>query len=650
MIDRGVCIAFTLLTMAILGFAVQGPGSARIAVAEGRQIKSPLAALDGASPGEKVEVLQAVAGQKGSEALLTAASHTRSPHESVRRAAICALGKQSNIEAALYLLNAAHGSEQAEERLLALQQATRVVRSSDAEPRRRVDVYRSILLAAGRAEEKKLALSGLRNIRTVDALALVGEVLEEESIAGEAARAAVQMACPGKDEEGLTGPGVAPVLRRVTKVAGDSALKKEADSHLRAVAKKIMQEAEKYERQHMVPLIRGEKLEGWMGATEQFRVEDGKLVCLGGRDDLLTRKEYSDFALRFEFKLTPGANNGLGIRMPSPEEYGQSPAFIGTEIQILDNKADRYEGLNPYQYHGSIYGVAPAKRGFLKPAGRWNSQQVIAVGPWIAVKVNGTTILHANIDEAATPHTVDGRAHPGLDRERGHIAILGHGSRVEFRNIRIRDLSGCPSAGKPLNEPPAGSNALFNGRDLTGWKGLVRNPVSRDKVDPVELARAQKKANEGMQDHWKVEDHALVFDGKGHSLCTIREYENFELLVDWKIERGGDSGIYLRGSPQVQIWDPRDHPEGSGGLFNNKRHPGKPLKCADNPVGRWNTFRIKMVGEKVNVHLNDELVVDEVVMENYWDRSRPIFERGQIELQSHGSTLYFRNIFLRELP
>jgi len=200
------------------------------------------------------------------------------------------------------------------------------------------------------------------------------------------------------------------------------------------------------------------------------------------------------------------------------------------------------------------------------------------------------------------------------------------------------------------NTPPDGFVALFNGKDLTCWKGLVANPPKRAKMTPEELAEAQKKADENMREHWQVIDGALVFDGKGKSLCTAKDYGDFELYVDWKIKAKGDSGIYLRGTPQVQIWDPAQRPEGSGGLFNNKKNPSKPLVCADNPIGQWNTFRIKMVGEKVTVWLNDKLVVDNVVLENYWERDKPICPAGQIELQNHGNTLYFKNIYIREIP
>ena len=197
--------------------------------------------------------------------------------------------------------------------------------------------------------------------------------------------------------------------------------------------------------------------------------------------------------------------------------------------------------------------------------------------------------------------------------------------------------------------PPPGFKAIFNGKDLQGWKGLVGNPKSRAQMDQQALASAQEKADEEAKKHWSVDDGVIVFDGKGKSLCTAKDYGNFELYVDFKIHEKGDSGIYLRGSPQVQIWDPALRNIGSGGLYNNKKNPSNPSKTADKPIGEWNTFYIKMVGEKVTVKLNGELVVDNVVMENYWERDKPIYETGQIELQNHGNLLYFRNIFLREL-
>ena len=178
-----------------------------------------------------------------------------------------------------------------------------------------------------------------------------------------------------------------------------------------------------------------------------------------------------------------------------------------------------------------------------------------------------------------------------------------------------------------LNQPPEGFTALFNGKDFTGWKLSEKNA-----------------------EHWKVVDGVIKYDGKGSSLPTEKEYGDFELYVDWKIEKGGDSGIYLRGKPQVQIWDIDSHKEGSGGLWNNKRtHVGeKPLVPADNPVGEWNTFKIKLVGDKVTVHLNDRLVVDDAPMEPL-KRGDDIIEKGPILLQHHGNPLQFRNIFIKPI-
>jgi len=194
---------------------------------------------------------------------------------------------------------------------------------------------------------------------------------------------------------------------------------------------------------------------------------------------------------------------------------------------------------------------------------------------------------------------------------------------------------------------------MFNGKDLSGWQGLVGNPITRATMKPKELAARQKEANLKMLENWSVRDGMIWFSGKGDNLCSMKEYGDFEMYVDWRITKAGDSGIYLRGSPQVQIWDTSRTDAGaqvgSGGLYNNQKNPSAPLKVADNPVGEWNTFRIVMAGERVSVWLNGELTTDNVIMENYWDRSIPIFEKGPVELQAHGTDLAFRDIFIREL-
>jgi hypothetical protein len=195
--------------------------------------------------------------------------------------------------------------------------------------------------------------------------------------------------------------------------------------------------------------------------------------------------------------------------------------------------------------------------------------------------------------------------------------------------------------------------SLFNGKDLSGWQGLAADPKQKESLSPEELQALQEEADERLKDNWSVRDQCIVFNGEGSNLCSVKEYGDFELIVDWRITKKGDSGIYLRGSPQVQIWDTArveaGAQVGSGGLYNNQVHESTPLVVADNPVGEWNTFRITMIGEKVTVYLNGQLVVDKVVMENYWDRTLPIYPRGSVELQAHGTDLAFRDIYIREL-
>lgn len=403
-------------------------------------------------------------------------------------------------------------------------------------------------------------------------------------------------------------------------------------------------------------LFDGHSLNGWKLVGQKgggYGVTNGMLFCAeGGGGNLFTEREFSDFILRFEFRMKYGSNNGVGIRAPLE---GRTSA-LGMEIQILDEvaaAAGKWGPLRDDQAHGSVYGVIPARKGALKEPGEWNVQEIIAAGRQMTVILNGQTILDAHLHSVTNRETLI--QHPGLLRERGHIGFLGHDDYIEFRNIRVKEL---PASAED-NSPPPGFTALFNGRDLTGWKGLLPapydNPLRRARLSPRQRAARQQAADRQMRAHWTVEQGELVFDGRGRGLATERDYADFELLVDWKIPPRADSGIYVRGTPQVQIWDPHTRPTrhgsevGSGGLYNNKKNPSTPLRVADRPVGEWNRFRILMAGEKMHVFLNGELVVNGVTFENYWDRSRPIFPREQIELQDHGDALWFKNIYLREI-
>lgn len=188
-----------------------------------------------------------------------------------------------------------------------------------------------------------------------------------------------------------------------------------------------------------VSLFDGKSLNGWVGNKSSYLVKEGMIVIEpkgGGGGNLYTEKEYGNFVLRFEFQLTPGANNGLGIHAPLEGDA----AYVGKEFQILDNEAEKYAGLQAYQYHGSLYGVMPAKRGFLRPPGEWNQQEVHINHPYVTIILNGEVILEGNYLEASQSGTLDKKEHPGLLRSRGHIGFLGHGDLVRFRNIKIKEL------------------------------------------------------------------------------------------------------------------------------------------------------------------------------------------------------------------
>ena len=188
------------------------------------------------------------------------------------------------------------------------------------------------------------------------------------------------------------------------------------------------------------PLFDGKTLTGWTligGKGPGYVVEDGILVCpADGGGNLFTEKEYANFVFRLEFRLTPGANNGIGIRAP----LNGRASYEGMEIQILDDQHAKYRGrIKPGQYHGSIYDVVPAEHGFKKPTGEWNEAEIVADGRHIKVVLNGHTLVDANLDDVKDPEVL--KRHPGLQNKSGHIGFLGHGTRVEFRNVRIKELT-----------------------------------------------------------------------------------------------------------------------------------------------------------------------------------------------------------------
>ena len=451
-----------------------------------------------------------------------------------------------------------------------------------------------------------------------------------------------------------------------------------------------------------VSLFNGKDLTGWVG-SDAYGVEictdklnSGAvsvfpvLACQPGKGsggNLSTVKQYENFILRFEFCMPTNANNGLGIRTPSPNV---DAAYHGMcELQILDDGGDKYKALKPYQYHGSVYGIVPSLRdnvgkqiwgkdknfagngSYLRKPGMWNFEEVRVIGSRIQVILNGIMIVDADVakikgDGTDTP---DGRKHPGLHTPKGRIGWLGHGHNVKWKNIRIKELPECAKMGEACPrqkmKAPCGFETYFDGcpgQLATMWKGVTTeekfdNPVVRQAATAEKRAAMQQKADAQRDAHWSVRNGNLFFDGfkGGYSLATKKDYADFELWADWRIMSiTGDSGLYLRGSPQVQIWDAHNQWHiGSGGLYNNRTaktgNLSKALTIADRPVGDWNRFHVIMRGEKVTVWLNGVLVVDNVTIENYWDRTQPIFPKEQIELQCHGDPIEWRNIFIKEL-
>ncbi|MBY0588425.1 DUF1080 domain-containing protein [bacterium] len=209
------------------------------------------------------------------------------------------------------------------------------------------------------------------------------------------------------------------------------------------------------------------------------------------------------------------------------------------------------------------------------------------------------------------------------------------------------------------DSPPAGFVSLYNGKDLSGWRGQSHiSPYELAAMTPEARKTWQEKENVEMAKHWRADKDEIFNDGQGPYLTTEKDYKNFELYVDWNMAPLGDSGIYLRGTPQVQIWDTREEGGkwnlganfGSGSLWNNKKAGKNALVLADKPLGEWNRFHITMKDDIVTVVFNDKLVVDKVPMENFWDAKKPLPQTGPIQLQTHGGDIRWKNIFIKELP
>jgi len=391
----------------------------------------------------------------------------------------------------------------------------------------------------------------------------------------------------------------------------------------------------------MRPLFNGKDLTGWKG--NGYAVEDDAIVCKpqGDNLNLFTEETFSNYVLDFEFKLTPGANNGLGIHYPGTGDG----AYTGMEIQILDSTDPKYKDLKDYQFHGGIYTLKAAKQGFLKPVGEWNRERVTVMGPDVKVELNGETILTANLNELSAGHP----KHEGLKRRAGHIGWMGHGDKVSFRNIQIAEF---PPATNEETVAETGFSRIFDGRTLEGWKheaDITNWIASNGILKHTGEAGATK-------DLWSEEsfgDFSLVFDwrwsGRGPMKSQPIVLPDGSSNEKAEIEEF-DSGIYLRGNSksQVNLWN---WTVGSGEVYgyriDAKMSPEvkagvTPKVKADKPIGEWNRTMITLIGDRLSVTINGKLVIENAQLPG-------VPEEGPIGLQHHGSAIDFANVWIKEL-
>lgn len=386
-------------------------------------------------------------------------------------------------------------------------------------------------------------------------------------------------------------------------------------------------------------LFNGKDLTGWKG--DGYIVEDGAIACTPKGKNLITEETFSNYVLEFDFLLTPGANNGLGIHYPGTGDG----AYTGMEIQVLDHTADKYKDLKDYQFHGSIYTLAAAKKSGLKPVGEWNHQQVTVNGSQVKVVLNGEIILEVNLEEISKQHP----KHEGAKRRAGHIAWLGHGDKVSYKNIQITELPPTVNEDELKN---TGFTQIFDGATLKGWK------------------------HEPETQNWVAMNGILKHDGTEKptkDLWTEKSYADFTMQFDWRWAGRGpmkmqpvvkpdgshdekveieelDSGVFLRGEmkSQVNLWN---WTVGSGEVYGyriDQKQPAEvragvtPKAKADKPIGEWNRMIITMKGDRLTVTLNDQ-----VVIENAQLPGTP--KEDPIGFQHHGSRIDFANIWIKEL-
>jgi len=388
-----------------------------------------LAALETSEGKMHLDLLRILPRIGGTKALQVVIEKTGSEDARIQSIAVYSLAKWPDIAALEDVRRVILTTENPTFRYVSLQGYIRLIQEAELMPEEQYSLLAEVFDAAVEPADKKVIISGLSRIKSKQSLRHVVSFLLDPELQSNATRAVTRIALPEEEEEiGLVGSEVEAALRQAADIVEDEDMINRIKDYLEVL----------WKQDGFISLFNGKDLSGWIGNTSGYEADEGNLIVVPNRGggNLYTEKQFSDFILRFEFRLTPGANNGLGIRSP----LNGDAAYLGMELQILDNSAERYKDLKPYQFHGSIYGVIPAKRGYLKPVGEWNEEEVIARGKRITVILNGTVIVDADITDAIQNGTLDGREHPGLKRDKGHIGFLGHGSHVEFSRIWIKEL------------------------------------------------------------------------------------------------------------------------------------------------------------------------------------------------------------------
>jgi len=383
-------------------------------------------------------------------------------------------------------------------------------------------------------------------------------------------------------------------------------------------------------------VFNGKDLSGWQGATADYEVTDGTIMCKPGKGGVLfTDEQYEDFVAQFEFKLPPGGNNGLAIRYPG----SGGPAYDGMcELQVLDNTAEKYNDLKPHQFHGSAYAMVPAARGYLRPVGQWNYQEVTVKDHRITVELNGTVILDADLSEV-DPKTFmyEEKKFKGRMRTKGYFGFAGHNDPVQFRKVAIKKLDASKAGGDDTVK-------LFDGSDLDHWN--------------------YKKGG------WVIEDGVLARKDKAGYIWTKEKFGDFVLELDVKMSKGCNSGIFFRTDPknavqggfEIQVLDSHGKKKAGKHDFGALYDAKAPSKNVCKAPGEWNHVKLTCKGPNVTVEANGQKILD--VNLNDWDTGnknpdgsknkfktalKDLPRTGHIGFQDHGHPVWYKNVTLKKL-